>query len=272
MWVATLIRPAIRPTAGCFWKRSHALICDHCGIGFVDRWDMARMNARPRHFCSGRCRALELHPGVLWTTEHRRAASDRAKARNAVRWSDPDERARQAATIVLTHHDPELRARRRQSILSTMATPAYRAKRSIISKMLAPTFMETNRRNGNCIESRPERAFVAWLREVLGAEDVLHHPGHVNGFDMDVFVRSIDTYVQFDGVYYHGLDRPYDRLSPEIRRKYDRDRLADARFVALGQRLVRITDKQWAALDSEEKRAAWLATVLRPERQRSSGD
>lgn len=153
-----------------------------------------------------------------------------------------------------------------------MATPAFKAKRSVISKMLAPTFMETNRRNGNCVESKPEREFVAWLREVLGEEDVLHHPGHVNGFDMDVFVRSLDTYIQFDGVYYHGLDRPYEALTSMIRRKFDRDRLADARFEALGQRLVRITDKQWAALDSEEKRAAWLATVLRPERERGASD
>lgn len=123
--------------------------------------------------------------------------------------------------------------------------------------------METNRRNGNVRESVPERAFVSWLRDVLGADEVVPHPGHVNGFDIDVYVRSLDTYIQFDGVYYHGLDRPYEDLSSEIRRKYDRDRLADARFEALGLRLVRITDREWFALETSESRNHWLDTVLR---------
>lgn len=142
-----------------------------------------------------------------------------------------------------------------------MSTPTFKAKRSMLSKMLYPRVLETNRALGNVKESAGERALVAWLRAELGDDDVVHHPGHVNGFDIDVFVRSLDAYVQFDGVYYHGLDRPYAELTPIIRRKFDRDRAADRRFLELGLRLVRITDREWAELRTSEDRSAWLGRL-----------
>jgi hypothetical protein len=140
-----------------------------------------------------------------------------------------------------------------------MSTPAFKAKRSALSKALYPQVLETNRRNGNLRESKGEREFVAWLRSVLGPADVEHHPHHVNGFDIDVYVRSLDAYIQFDGVYYHGLDRPYAELTPIIRRKFDRDRAAERRFDELGLTLVRITDREWTSLTAESARRAWLA-------------
>jgi hypothetical protein len=139
-----------------------------------------------------------------------------------------------------------------------MSTPAFKAKRSLLSQMLASKVRLTNVQNGNVRESKGERELVAWLRETLGEDAVVHHPERVQGADIDIFVRSADVYIQFDGVYYHGLDRPYDQLSPIIRRKYDRDRAVDALFARLGIRLVRITDLAWSEMTSEESRLRWL--------------
>jgi hypothetical protein len=143
-----------------------------------------------------------------------------------------------------------------------MATPSFKQKRSLISKLLVSRVRMTNIRKGNVRESAGERELVAWLRTMLGPNDVVHHPARVQGADIDIYVCSVDTYIQFDGVYFHGLDRPYAELTPEIRRKFDRDRSVDALFDRLGMRLVRITDHAWSAMKTNETRSEWwLAQV-----------
>ncbi len=148
-------------------------------------------------------------------------------------------------------------------IRASMATSDFKRKRSLISRMLVAKVRLTNISNGNIRESAGERELVEWLRSALGVHDVVHHPERVQGSDIDIYVRSADAYVQFDGVYYHGLDRPYEELTPVIRRKFDRDRATDRLFTRLDLRLVRITDKQWASMTSEESRLAWLREVLK---------
>jgi hypothetical protein len=61
--------------------------------------------------------------------------------------------------------------------------------------------------------------------------------------------RSIDTYVQLDGVYWHGLDRPIELIAEhrtkrdvQIHKKWATDREQDAWFAERGMKLVRITD------------------------------
>jgi hypothetical protein len=167
--------------------------------------------------------------------------------------------------VVRSHADPTSKRRRSEAIRTAMSTDEFKARRSAASRMAWYKSMETNVRTGSVRESRGEREFVTWLRSEFGNDDVVHHPARVNGWDLDVYVRSIDTYVQFDGIYYHGLDRPYDDLSPVIRRKYDRDKAADAYFMRVGQRLVRITDREWAAMSTPQSRSEWLYKVLRQE-------
>jgi hypothetical protein len=70
-----------------------------------------------------------------------------------------------------------------------------------------------------------------------------------------VWIASRNIYVEFDGVYWHGLDRPYDQLGPTVRRKYDRDRRCDAFCKAEGIVLVRVTDTSWATMTETDRRA-----------------
>jgi len=72
---------------------------------------------------------------------------------------------------------------------------------------------------------------------------------------IDFYVRSIDTYVQFDGVYWHGLDRPIEVIARgiterdvQIQHKYLTDRAQNDWFKAHGKYLVRITDEEFERL------------------------
>ena len=115
---------------------------------------------------------------------------------------------------------------------------------------------EARKRNGTLRTSRPERQFVELLREWFG--DVQANP-YVDGFWLDAYVPSIDTYVQFDGEYYHGLDVSYDRLTASQRSKYDRDRRADTHFLQKGARLIRVTDREFREMSTQEIRARFQA-------------
>lgn len=68
-----------------------------------------------------------------------------------------------------------------------------------------------------------------------------------------MFIPSINTYVEVDGSYWHGLDKPYEQLGVDQRKKFDNDRRLDEHCNQCGIRLVRITDSEvfigdWGAI------------------------
>jgi very-short-patch-repair endonuclease len=102
---------------------------------------------------------------------------------------------------------------------------------------------ETLKRTGKLFSSVPEKLLKDQLWQRFGEHDVEHHV-IVDGYRIDFYVKSINTYIQLDGTYWHGLDVPYDQLTGTPKEKFDRDRRCDAHFDAIGLRLVRITDKK----------------------------
>ncbi len=99
--------------------------------------------------------------------------------------------------------------------------------------------------------SKAEARFGELLRVQFGE---VKHQKCVNGWPIDFYIASIDTYVQFDGVYWHGLDRPIEAIRASklvrdqaIAKKWDTDRKQDAWFAANGKRLVRVTDLAFRA-------------------------
>lgn len=68
---------------------------------------------------------------------------------------------------------------------------------------------------------------------------------------VDFYVEGIDAYVELDGEYWHGLDRPLDvialcatRADRKILGTHHSDRMQDEWFRDNALRLVRITDKE----------------------------
>lgn len=109
---------------------------------------------------------------------------------------------------------------------------------------------ETLRRKGKLWSSAPENAFFDFLCEKFGENDVIHHV-QIKTFRIDFYIKSLDLYVEFDGVYWHGLDRPYDELTGTPKDKFDRDRRCDEYFATTGLKLCRITDKEFSSKPSE---------------------
>jgi len=72
---------------------------------------------------------------------------------------------------------------------------------------------------------------------------------------IDFWLVDLDVYVQFDGVYWHGLDRPIDEIAlgtnshdQEIVQRWHNDRVQDSWFKSKNLKLVRITDIEFDTL------------------------
>ena len=117
---------------------------------------------------------------------------------------------------------------------------------------------------GREVLSRPEAAMHQWLIERFGQENVdqqvVIEYGGKKPWLIDFYVRTLDTYVQVDGVFWHGLGRPYNELHTHVRGVYDRDRLQDEWFAVNGKKLVRVTDQ---ALYECQRRQDYSAILLK---------
>lgn len=106
----------------------------------------------------------------------------------------------------------------------------------------------TLKKNGMLKKSRLEDDFFDLLVSHFGCDDVQRWI-RINGWSIDFYVKSIDTFVQFDGVFWHGLDRTEEQLKNSIRRidstimrTRQRDEKQIQWFEQNQKRLIRITD------------------------------
>ena len=112
--------------------------------------------------------------------------------------------------------------------------------------------IETHASHGRNWMSKPEKEFRIVLEDWLGKDDVRVQILLEKRWSVDFYLKSLDTYVQFDGVYWHGLDRSLDEIrSSNMKRdqaihgKWIKDRELDAYVAQMGLRLVRVTDVEF---------------------------
>lgn len=123
-----------------------------------------------------------------------------------------------------------------------------------------------NGRFGNV--SIVEREFLECLKREFGTHDI-DHQTCVGGWSIDFYIRSLDTFVQFDGVYWHGLDRPLELIrcgrsskDASIYKKFLRDRKQDRWFEQNGLTLVRITDKEFGEWQQRRRTTKTIKRLL----------
>jgi len=117
---------------------------------------------------------------------------------------------------------------------------------------------ETKKRNGTYASSRVEKRFYECLCRLCQNVETQVRVNHDAGtWLIDFKVGNI--YVQFDGAYWHGLDRPIEIIRASERprdraiiKHYDRDRRQDAWFCANDLKLIRITDRQAKTMSDNE--------------------
>lgn len=109
----------------------------------------------------------------------------------------------------------------------------------------------TMKRNGSYGKSKIEDEFYNFLCESYGFENV-ERQVRVNDWNIDFYVKSIKTFVQFDGVYWHGLNREIKLIKESnnsrdkvIYKTHLRDKEQDIWFKENGLKLIRITDKEF---------------------------
>lgn len=112
--------------------------------------------------------------------------------------------------------------------------------------------------NQGVATSKPETRLDRILRQHFGDDDV-HRQIKVGLWRTDFYVKSIDTYVELDGEYWHGLDRPLAELEASMSRTdrkilgtHHSDQMQTQWFADNSLRLVRITDHEMLKLSDDE--------------------
>jgi len=108
---------------------------------------------------------------------------------------------------------------------------------------------ETMKRRGSYTKSKTEDIFYAFLCTLFGKSYVLRQ-AIVNGWSIDFKVKN--TLIQFDGVYWHGLDRDIEiikefnhKRDKVIYKTYLRDKVQQQWFSNNNISFLRITDLQF---------------------------
>jgi hypothetical protein len=114
---------------------------------------------------------------------------------------------------------------------------------------------ETKKRLKIYSKSKVEDLLYESLIQKFGCDDVERQVliSHENrSWAIDFYIKSINTYVQMDGVYWHGLDRPLEVIKESqgprdksIYQVWHNDCYQDKWFHEHNMKLIRITDKDF---------------------------
>lgn len=125
----------------------------------------------------------------------------------------------------------------------------------------------TLKQNKSYLKSRPEDRLYAALSSVFRS---VERQAPLNGWDIDFLVHDVSTYVQLDGVYWHGLDRPIEQIrlraskhDVRILGTMQRDVEQNHYCATHGIRLVRITDRALLDLERHGKVHEWIMSLTR---------
>lgn len=259
------------------------LCCDHCNIVFEIPYCKGKIS-RTFHFCKFACsQAARGNGGVLrpimeetmrrkmgddWAKQIRRKAHESQTSEQRKVWAQKAkqtvlERYGANSACQIPHvrksclekgQTSEAKAKRKATTLAHFGVESVLSLPQIHHLANTPEAClkrhETMVRNGTYFTSRPEERCYELLCEKFGSDDVFRQVW-MNRWPIDFYIESIDTYVQEDGVYLHGLNRPIELIAErrtekdrQIHEKWLTDRRQDAWFLEKNKRLIRITDEQ----------------------------
>jgi hypothetical protein len=135
------------------------------------------------------------------------------------------------------------------------ATDSWREKMRKIGKQTSQKRHETKKKNGTYLKSKIEDELYVLLKNIYST---VERQLIINGWNIDFYINNIDVYLQFDGVYWHGLDRKIEEIKlfknkqdKVIYSTYCRDKLQNAYFKTNNLKLIRLTDKQFSSMNKE---------------------
>ena len=244
------------------------LRCDNCQVEFERRYTRL-VSERKHHFCSNDCKfklRAEKDSSYSRYVEEKRATSNLLKYGATTPWGS-SEGQKHRQTLMLQKYGV-VNNMHRQDVLEKVKT--YNREKFGCDfplqsdEIRLKTILSYQSQNHSISRSSCEKYLEEKLVSVFGREDV-EVGKWVSGWCIDFYIRSSETYVQVDGVYWHGLDRPIqDIKSSQINRDkhiynvWKKDRKQNAFFKSRGMRLVRITDED---LRDDVKLADFLSSI-----------
>lgn len=266
-------------------KRTLILKCDACANTFEKRFSQHVADA-PAHACSRACQATLQHKGGVLDLRKRErfienygvdnplkdpTIQKRVRTTNTARYGVPvssqAESVKEKAKATnqerfgvdwhtqSSNFDEKSRATwlEKYGVDHPMRSDEVKAKYDFRGMWVKAH--TTKKNDGTYARSGAEDVFHSVLIELFSADDVERAVPvkHDDGtWVVDFKIKSSDLYVQFDGAYWHGLDRPHEKLwesqSPRdaaILGAFAKDRVQDAWFAAHGMKLVRVTDVEF---------------------------
>lgn len=259
--------------------------CDTCGIRYEKKPGNVSRSKSGLTFCSRKCRhtsskkgeKLDIEsvktnierygvPRVSQVEEFKQKSIKTLRKRYGEHVNSPLDvpgaKARRRQTHIErygqpeTFQNPELVAKRAQTWLKKYGVPYRPFPKDALEKAMREQPIKW--------QSKGEIALGNLLRDLYGDENVIAQKW-INKWPIDFYVSTIDTYVQFDGVYWHALDCDLDTLRestlPRDQTRYKRwqsDNAQNAWFADRGLRLVRVTD-----IEFKKDPAAVLAQIRR---------
>lgn len=237
------------------------IICDQCGA--EARKPFKCVKDKKQHFCKNACSLEATKPGGAryeWMIARAKRGSDSIKKQygSASPMSIPGAREKLRGTrikrfgkekaeqivaktketniekygVSCPFNIPEVRER------STSAEAQDKKLRTLIS-------------HGMWKSSKVEDEFYEELLNYFSAHDIERQVISFK-WPIDFWVKSRDIYIQIDGVYWHGLDRPIDIIENSERprdktilRKWHTDREQNLWFHSENKRLLRFTDVEF---------------------------
>lgn len=106
--------------------------------------------------------------------------------------------------------------------------------------------------------SKPELILLEILVKKFGVDDVIHHP-RIFKRTLNFYIKSINTYVEMDGEYWHCLDEDIKIVEMSTSKndicrtkKFYKDKETNNLFKQHNLKLVRITDRQMKEMTSDD--------------------
>lgn len=234
--------------------------CDRCGIIFQRgnyNWRACIDDPSRLTFCSSVCSRAERRRGGLSDSRLRKINLEKCGVEHALQRPDVRERSRQTMLDRYGVDSPLKHATIQQRVRDTLqerygANNAYHIPSNVAKldyEVIMSKRLATMRRNKTFQSSRAEeRLYEELTKKFMNVSRQVRIPG--TRWIIDFYVKDIDTWIQVDGVYWHGLDRPLAEIrestkprDQKIARAWENDRVQDAWFVERKMRLIRITDR-----------------------------
>lgn len=256
---------------GRTWTHQCAVLtCDNCGSSYERKINNEFWN-RVVHFCKRTCFSAGIKVGGAADNARKRTCLKRFGVEHPMLDATNDYHKRRDATMMSRYGNvcptksDIVKSKTKATCQDRFGVPYPMMNTDVKTKMvesllkndmqeIAVKRFETMKRNNSFQKSRAEDHMYALLTSQFSHDDVERNKRPVGtAWPIDFYVKSINTWIQVDGVYWHGLDGQLDnhRLTMDVDKrskiivyKWETDRKQERWFAEHNMKLIRVTDKE----------------------------